>query len=58
VKREAAGAQGQPDRLIAERRLEPATEDQAMYSCECGFIFQAAVLTSVGCPHCGSSQAW
>ena len=41
-----------------KRRLEPATEDQAMYSCECGFIFQAAVSTSVGCPHCGGSQAW
>jgi hypothetical protein len=41
-----------------QRRLEPATEDQAMYSCECGFIFQATVSTSVGCPHCGGSQAW
>jgi hypothetical protein len=40
------------------RRLEPASEDQAMYSCECGFIFQAVVSTSVGCPHCGGSQAW
>jgi len=42
----------------AQRRLEPATEDQAMYSCECGFVFQASVSTSVGCPHCGGSQAW
>jgi hypothetical protein len=42
----------------AQRRREPATEDQAMYSCECGFIFQAAVSTSVGCPYCGGSQAW
>jgi hypothetical protein len=42
----------------AQRRLEPATEDQAMYSCECGFVFQATVSTSVGCPHCGGSQAW
>jgi hypothetical protein len=42
----------------APQRREPATEDQAMYSCECGFIFQAAVSTSVGCPHCGGSQAW
>ena len=44
--------------LVHSRRLEPATEDQAMYSCGCGFIFQAAVSTSVGCPHCGGSQAW
>jgi hypothetical protein len=29
-----------------------------MYSCECGFVFQATVSTSVGCPHCGGSQAW
>jgi hypothetical protein len=29
-----------------------------MYSCGCGFVFQAAVSTSVGCPHCGGSQAW
>ncbi len=42
----------------AERRLEPAAEDHAMYSCECGFIFKATVSTSVGCPHCGGSQAW
>jgi hypothetical protein len=60
AKRESAGAQGPPDRPTAraKRRLEPATEDQAMYSCECGFVFQAAVSTSVGCPHCGGSQAW
>jgi hypothetical protein len=42
----------------AHRRLEPAIEDRAVYSCECGFIFQAPVSTSVGCPHCGGSQAW
>jgi hypothetical protein len=43
---------------VPGRRREPATEDEAMYSCGCGFIFQAAVSTSVGCPHCGNSQAW
>ena len=59
-KRDSAGAQGPPlDRPAARpRRPEPATQDQAMYSCECGFIFRAAVSTSVGCPHCGGSQAW
>jgi hypothetical protein len=59
-KRESAGAQAPPpDRPAARaRRLEPATEDQAMYSCACGFVFRAAVSTSVGCPHCGGSQAW
>ena len=33
-------------------------QDEALYSCQCGFIFQAPVSTSVGCPHCGDSQAW
>ena len=36
----------------------PLTNDQAMYTCECGFVFEAPVSTSVGCPHCGSAQAW
>jgi hypothetical protein len=29
-----------------------------MYSCSCGFVFEALVSTSVGCPHCGDTQAW
>jgi hypothetical protein len=40
----------------AKRSGGPA--DTALYSCSCGFAFQAAVTTSVGCPHCGTSQAW
>ncbi len=32
--------------------------DHALYSCQCGYIFEAPVSTSVGCPHCGSVQAW
>jgi hypothetical protein len=43
---------------VADQRREPAPEDQAVYSCACGYVFQAAVSTSVGCPHCGGSQAW
>jgi hypothetical protein len=38
-----------------ERRL---TNDPAMYSCQCGFVFEAPVSTSVHCPHCGDTQAW
>jgi hypothetical protein len=34
------------------------SEDAATYSCGCGYVFKAAVTTSVGCPHCGSAQAW
>ncbi|MDQ6729439.1 MAG: hypothetical protein M3022_03835 [Actinomycetota bacterium] len=45
--------------LAARRRREAgAPQDQAVYSCECGFVFEAQVSTSVDCPHCGSSQAW
>jgi hypothetical protein len=35
-----------------------ATQDAALYTCSCGYIFKAAVTTSVGCPHCGTDQAW
>ena len=34
------------------------SQDSALYSCECGYVFTAAVTTSVGCPHCGTDQAW
>jgi hypothetical protein len=48
------------DEHAAERRHREsvAPEDSALYSCSCGFQFQAAVSTSVACPHCGTGQAW
>jgi hypothetical protein len=33
-------------------------QDHALYSCMCGYVFKAAVSTSVECPHCGTEQAW
>jgi hypothetical protein len=39
------------------RRLD-VPQDQATYACRCGYVFEAAVSTSVGCPHCGDAQAW
>jgi cytochrome c5 len=33
-------------------------QDHALYSCLCGYCFKAEVSTSVGCPHCGTEQAW
>ena len=59
-------------RTARERRPQPAPEsdevraarsaggpeDRALYSCICGYAFKAAVTTSVGCPHCGTEQAW
>ncbi|HVW18576.1 MAG TPA: hypothetical protein VHB30_10045 [Solirubrobacteraceae bacterium] len=32
--------------------------DRAQYVCACGYVFEAAVSTSVSCPHCGAAQAW
>ena len=34
------------------------SEDAALYACGCGYVFKAAVTTSVDCPHCGVDQAW
>jgi hypothetical protein len=44
------------ERRAARRGGGP--EDSALYSCMCGYAFKAAVTTSVGCPHCGTEQAW
>lgn len=33
-------------------------QDRALYECACGTSFTAPVSTSVGCPRCGSGQAW
>jgi rubrerythrin len=33
-------------------------QDQAVYTCQCGYVFEATVSTSVDCPHCGAAQAW
>ena len=45
------------DEARAARRAG-GPEDRALYSCMCGFAFKADVTTSVGCPHCGTEQAW
>jgi hypothetical protein len=44
----------------AERRMrdEGGPEDRAVYTCSCGYLFEAPVTASVSCPHCGSGQAW
>jgi hypothetical protein len=41
-----------------ERRDHDLTQDTATYNCSCGLVFEAAVQTSVDCPHCGGQQAW
>jgi rubrerythrin len=40
------------------RREAQALQDNALYACECGYVFKAAVSTSVDCPNCGGAQAW
>jgi hypothetical protein len=40
------------------RRTGGGSEDRALYSCSCGYAFKAKVTTTVGCPHCGQTQAW
>ncbi|MGI8628822.1 MAG: hypothetical protein ACR2LV_01455 [Solirubrobacteraceae bacterium] len=42
----------------SDRRHGGPPQDHALYNCQCGFVFQAPVTTSVGCPHCGNTQAW
>ena len=48
------------DDLADERRLRESggPDDRAMYTCSCGYVFEADVTTSVTCPHCGTGQAW
>jgi hypothetical protein len=43
---------------LARAKRSGGPEDRALYSCSCGYAFTAEVSTSVGCPHCGTSQAW
>ena len=44
----------------AERRMRDSggPEDRALYTCQCGYLFEAPVTPSVTCPHCGEGQAW
>ncbi len=43
-----------------ERRLRDAggPDDRAVFTCGCGYLFEARVTASVGCPRCGEHQAW
>ena len=42
----------------ARAKRSGGPEDLALYTCECGYAFKAEVTTSVGCPECGTHQAW
>jgi hypothetical protein len=47
-----------PDPAVLRAREAGGPIDRACYSCECGYLFVAAVSTTVRCPHCGAGQAW
>ena len=44
-----------PEALVREAG---GPQDRARYACGCGYVFRAAVTTSVACPHCGTDQSW
>ncbi|HTU84468.1 MAG TPA: hypothetical protein VMF57_02775 [Solirubrobacteraceae bacterium] len=48
----------EPEGSLRERRHGGPTEDRALYTCECGYAFEALVTTSVDCPNCARTQAW
>jgi hypothetical protein len=45
-------------RATASARRGGESQDRALYQCGCGYVFKAKVSTSVGCPNCGTRQAW
>jgi hypothetical protein len=49
----AAGEAG-----LSRERDAGGPDDRALYHCHCGYVFKAAVSTTVGCPHCGTAQVW
>jgi predicted Zn-ribbon and HTH transcriptional regulator len=54
----AGGQAGDAYAQLRRAREAGRSQDEALYRCQCGFVFQAPVSTSVGCPHCGDTQAW
>jgi len=58
IRRSGARSQATPTPGRERNKRANVSQDAALYSCSCGYVFKAAVTTSVGCPHCGSAQAW
>jgi hypothetical protein len=53
-----AGLPSDCDRAAEQVRRAGGPLDEATYTCTCGYLFSAAVSTTVACPHCGAGQAW
>ncbi len=47
-----------PDVALRRVRESGGPLDHASYACQCGYVFQADVSTTVECPHCHVAQAW
>ncbi len=47
-----------PDVAAQRVRESGGPTDLACYACQCGYVFAAAVSTTVECPHCSTPQAW
>jgi hypothetical protein len=56
--RPAPPAPTRASRAQARAQRSGGPLDRALYSCSCGAAFKADVSTTVGCPHCGQTQAW
>jgi hypothetical protein len=56
--RRAHAAPSTESAQVARHRHAGGPQDVALYTCGCGYAFEAAVTASVGCPHCGTAQAW
>ena len=54
----AVRLRGTAARMRERNKRANVSQDAALYNCACGYVFTAAVTTSVGCPHCGAAQAW
>ena len=46
------------DLAVQRARAAGGPMDRASYACDCGYLFLAAVSTTVACPHCQATQAW
>jgi hypothetical protein len=53
-----AGTGSSYDSAAQRVRAAGGPNDQASYTCVCGYMFAAPVSTSVRCPHCGAEQDW
>ncbi|TMK99412.1 MAG: hypothetical protein E6G34_02370 [Actinobacteria bacterium] len=56
--RELSEAAPPCDLAVQRARAAGGPMDRASYACECGYLFLAAVSTTVACPHCQATQAW